>query len=111
MVIIRDIKALHHKLVRGSHRAELTPGRGIRVGEVSTREGYVRVHVLAAWHVRGRDDGDVLNGRTFDLLTTQCLTQDTFDEVGVGGDIVHPLPPVESSEGLDYAGTKKKTSG
>ena len=100
MMIIRDIKALHHELVRGSHRAELAIGRCVRVGHVSTGEGYVWVQVITACHVRGRIDVDQLDGRAFNFLMTQRLTQDAFDEVGVGRDMVHPLPPAESPEGL-----------
>ena len=111
MVSIRHVELELQVRVRRLIGTERARGGRVRVGEVAACKGDVRVHVGAAAHPRGWLDRYELGGRAGDQLVAErweevsvsfrkrgavgnlTLAQETVDDVGEGGDVVHPLPP------------------
>ena len=111
MVSIRHVEIeLHIRVSRPKGTKCASGGRG-RVREIAPCKGDVTVHVRAAVHPRGWFYRHEFGGRASDQLVSErwegvsgsfrergavkrlALTQETLDEVGKGGEIIHPLPP------------------
>ena len=99
-VAIENIEVALQELIRRPRTAELTRGGCVRVRQVASSIRHERIQILSARQTGRGSDSDKLDGRTVDLLATDCLAQETFNEVGVGRETVHPLPPAEFSERL-----------
>ena len=108
---IRHVELELHIRVRRLKGTERTRGGRVRVGEVAPCKVDIRVHVRAAAHPQGWFDRHELGGRAGDQLVAErwkgvsgsfrerevverlTLAQETLDEVGKRGEVIHPLPP------------------
>ena len=115
MVRVEDVEAEAQEAVRRAERAVLAVAGRVRVREVPARHRDVRAHVLRARLSGGRLDRHELDRGTYDRhLANSCedtgelvsrsgllgsdkltLSEKRLDEIGIGGDAVHPLPPAE----------------
>ncbi len=95
MMVVKDIKRKSEELIRRAHAAELASGSGVGVRQVAAGSGDVSVHVPRAGHARRRRNRDEFNSRAVHLLFADSLSEQTLNEIGVGRQSVHPLPPSE----------------
>ena len=105
VVVVEDVERQPQERVRRRERAVLARRtRRVRgAGEVPARARDVRCHVVRARLRRGRRDRDKLDRRALDLRPADGLPEQRLGEVGVRGQMVHPLPPPELAEGLQDA--------
>ena len=111
MVSIRNVELDLHICVRRLKGAVRTSGGRVRVREVAPCKGDVWAHVRAAAQPRGWFERHQLGGRAGDQLVAEhlenvsvsfrergvverlTLAQETLDDIGEWGEVIHPLPP------------------
>jgi len=102
-VIVVDVERRRQELVRIAEAAEAALARRRGVREITPRPLDVVRHILPACLTCGCSDHDYLDGGAVDLLLADGLPEETFDEVSVWGQMIHPFPPSELAEGLEDA--------
>jgi len=102
VMAIIDIERRKEELVGCGCRAILTVARRIRVGQVATRSRDVIVQVRSARESTRRGESDQLLLRAYDWVATNGLTDQSFYEVRLWRDSVHPLPPAKLAERLQH---------
>ena len=100
---VEDVKAPLKECVCRAIGAVPTRRGRVRVCQVSTCDGDKGAHVGLAREARGRLDRDELDVAALDGQPPDGLAEDSFDEVAVWRDAVHPLPPTELTVGLQDA--------
>lgn len=93
MRAVRDVEGLSKELIGRGRSTVRARARRIGVRDVSPGLSDERVEVLTTCLAIGRDKGDIFSRRASDGITPNSLTEKTTDEVGVGREPVHPLPP------------------
>lgn len=97
---IEDVETHLQELIRHPGAAELASRRRLRVREVSSREGHVWRHIFLARQTGRWVDRNKLDGCTVDLLLSDSLAEESFNEVCEGREAIHPLPPAQLTEWL-----------
>jgi len=100
VVRILNVEPSRHVLVSSPEGAEQTCRSGVRVSEITASKRYELVHIFATSGSTGRIYRNELMRSTVNVLVTDSLTEQTFDEVGKRGNMVHPLPPTQFTERL-----------
>jgi len=95
VMVVLDIEAVTEESVGGAVLAVLTVSGGVGVGDVASVVGDICRQEGLAGLTRWRIDWHELPVRTVDVITTDCLTDKTFDNVSEGRQTVHPFPPPE----------------
>ena len=105
---IEDVEACRQVLVRRAVLAEGACAGGVGVGEITARAIDEWLHELSASLSGWRGDCLQLHRRAIDVVVADGLPKNTFDEVGVWRNPIHPLPPPELPEGLKNTITRAK---
>jgi hypothetical protein len=100
MVLIENVEAVDEELIRRPRTAIIAGLAGLRVGQISSGERDKVLHIRCA-SLSGRwGELNEFDRRAVDLLSSKCLAEETFDQVGVGRKAIHPSPPAELAERL-----------
>ena len=102
-VAVKDVEVQLQELVRRPRAAELARSALRGVGEVPAGVAHVRRHVLATSKSSRWVDGDIFYRRAGDGVVANHLTKESLDEIRVGREPVHPLPPAEEAVRLENA--------
>lgn len=97
---IRNVEARAQELVRRRTCTVRARVCRVRVRDVSSRRRDERIKIVTAGLAGGWDKRDKFGGGAGDGVTADSLAEKTPDEVGIGREAVHPLPPSETGEGL-----------
>lgn len=100
VVRVLDVEVVQQELIGGPERTESTVTGSIWVGQVSSGAVDEGLKELLTCLSRGRRYRCKFNVGTCDFPMTNRLAKKTFDEIGVRGEAVHPLPPAKQTEGL-----------
>lgn len=95
MMVVEDIEREPEELIGRANAAELACGGCVGVCQVSAGNGHIWVHVLRAALARRRNNRHELDGCAINFLFADSLPKQTLDEIGVGRQAIHPLPPTE----------------
>jgi len=103
MMAEENVRIRLQEFVCGPEGAELTAARGVRIRDVATEIVNELAEVLLTCLARRRLDCYIFDRCTGNLRAPECLTNESFDDVGIGRHSIHPLPPAEVLVGLQHA--------
>jgi len=102
-VTVQNVEAREEELIGGAVRADLTATGGISVCDISS--GIVDEHlkILGTGLPARWLNGDKLFLSAADILLAKSLPDESFNQIRIRGESIHPSPPPKSAIRLEHA--------